>query len=169
MHIKWCFSTGPYELSPRDQTRSINSNLPLTKQCGRISRDFGTSEFVTSRLLLPSLSTLRLLKPELPMHRNACRVLSHDSIAFRNFGNLGNEIPNSYPPKCRNVEFRHASPIAGPTQIFSPLRDFALRDFVNLATRLSVLQLMKPRNGQQRFDLCVDKYATCPLSTVYNL
>jgi hypothetical protein len=108
------------------------------------------SELRSSRLLLPSLSTLRLPKPELSMRRNACRILSHNSIAFRNFGNLGNEIPNPYPPKCRNAEFRHASPIAGPTQIFSPLRDFALRDFANLATMLLVLQLMKPRNENSR-------------------
>ena len=113
--VKWCFSIGPYELRPHDQIRSINSNLPLTKQRGHISRDFRTSEFATSWLLLPSLSTLHLSKPELLMRWNACHILSHESIMFHNFENLRNEIRNSYPLKCRNVEFRHASPIVGPT------------------------------------------------------
>jgi len=103
-HIKWCFSTGPYELSPCDQTWSINSNLPLTKQCGHISHNFGTSEFMTSRLLLPSLSTLCLPKPKLSMCRNSFRFLSHDSIMFHNLGNLRNEISNSYPLNCWNGE-----------------------------------------------------------------
>jgi hypothetical protein len=119
---------------------------------------FGTSHDFTSRSAASFVSRHpKCRDPEL-------LVTPYRNSRLRDFRDKSLDFLSSDMPKCRILTRFNA----GPTTNFPPFR-FRLRDFTNPDAKLSVLQPTKPRNGQQRFDLHVDKYATCPLSTVHDL
>jgi hypothetical protein len=93
-------------------------------------------------------------------------VTPYRNSRLRDFRDKSLDFLSSDMPKCRILT---CFPVLAHNETSLPFQNFRLRDFANPDAKLSVLQPTKPRNGQQRFDLHVDKYATCPLSTVHDL
>jgi hypothetical protein len=118
-------------------------------------RHFATSLPEALTPLYPNTRSVEIPNSSLPL------------IATCDFGTFGTIVSTSYPPICQNVKIltRHQrGSHDGTSHLFGVF--FGLHDFANPDAELSVLRLTKPRNGQQRFDLLVNKYATYPLCAV---